>query len=395
MTLRTFSSILPFTRRFGVRGVTCMTNGARLSGGGAGSGMSIRETALAVLQDLPAGETIRATDWVNETVKRGKREGVEFNLNSVWSKVAEIKNEHERHGVEWIRGLGYRMTEQSAEQPIEREAVPAERISEVARDILNEQGGGVIKLADWIARTMRRIELDAPDLELTRKRVHAIIYARFVATEEVERVARGMYRKAEDSSIGAGGGGDNGEGQGGGGPDDDDDSSGEGSLYGPFAVYLRDDLLECDAAKDVSRIRFGLRFENPDVMGLSIEGEGDSVPYVELVAAEIKADSNIGALLRGFGQACAYTRFAHKVYLVIPTGTSQESRLTDLCHKFGVGLVTADIDADSGQFTLLTRARKQCPIVSELNRYLRKLRENGGGARVGRLAEFGFKEDEE
>ena len=28
MTLRTFSSILPFTRRFGVRGVTCMTNGA-------------------------------------------------------------------------------------------------------------------------------------------------------------------------------------------------------------------------------------------------------------------------------------------------------------------------------------------------------------------------------
>ena len=32
MTLRTFSSILPFTRRFGVRGVTCMTNGA-LGGG--------------------------------------------------------------------------------------------------------------------------------------------------------------------------------------------------------------------------------------------------------------------------------------------------------------------------------------------------------------------------
>ena len=35
MTLRTFSSILPFTRRFGVRGVTCMTNGA-LGGGGGG-----------------------------------------------------------------------------------------------------------------------------------------------------------------------------------------------------------------------------------------------------------------------------------------------------------------------------------------------------------------------
>ena len=34
MTMKTFSSILPFTRRFGVRGVTCMTNGAQGGGGG-------------------------------------------------------------------------------------------------------------------------------------------------------------------------------------------------------------------------------------------------------------------------------------------------------------------------------------------------------------------------
>ena len=34
MTLRTFSSILPFTSRFGVRGVTCMTNSAQGGGGG-------------------------------------------------------------------------------------------------------------------------------------------------------------------------------------------------------------------------------------------------------------------------------------------------------------------------------------------------------------------------
>ena len=34
MTMRTFSSILPFTRRFGVRGVTCMTSGAQSGGGG-------------------------------------------------------------------------------------------------------------------------------------------------------------------------------------------------------------------------------------------------------------------------------------------------------------------------------------------------------------------------
>ena len=33
MTMKTFSSIFPFTRRFGVRGVTCMTNGAEGGGG--------------------------------------------------------------------------------------------------------------------------------------------------------------------------------------------------------------------------------------------------------------------------------------------------------------------------------------------------------------------------
>ena len=37
MTLRTFSSILPFTRRFGVRGVTCVTGGDAIGGLGGGS----------------------------------------------------------------------------------------------------------------------------------------------------------------------------------------------------------------------------------------------------------------------------------------------------------------------------------------------------------------------
>ena len=36
--MKTFSSILPFTRRFGVRGVTCMTNGALGGGGGNNQG---------------------------------------------------------------------------------------------------------------------------------------------------------------------------------------------------------------------------------------------------------------------------------------------------------------------------------------------------------------------
>ena len=46
MTLKTFSSILPFTRRFGVRGVTCMTSGAQGGGGGTLSPSNLGDSIL-------------------------------------------------------------------------------------------------------------------------------------------------------------------------------------------------------------------------------------------------------------------------------------------------------------------------------------------------------------
>ena len=61
--MRTFSSILPFTRRFGVRGVTCMTNGAQGGGGGnkktSASKMTVKDrvinAAVKILQEYPQG----------------------------------------------------------------------------------------------------------------------------------------------------------------------------------------------------------------------------------------------------------------------------------------------------------------------------------------------------
>ena len=47
--MKTFSSILPFTRRFGVRGVTCMTSGAQ---GGGGGTLSPRDLGDSILTSI-------------------------------------------------------------------------------------------------------------------------------------------------------------------------------------------------------------------------------------------------------------------------------------------------------------------------------------------------------
>ena len=381
--MRTFSSILPFTNRFGLRRATCLSNGAENGGGGGGnfkSKKSIKETALSILQELRSDKFIRAQHWVDQIVNRGG-----FARGAVWRVIGQIKANLEEHRVEKVVGRGYRMEKHA--QAAENNITPGD-IRKVAQEILDQQSDSeFIKLGYWIDEVMQRI--DVPEEALSRKQVHSAIYSGFIAAGKVERGSRGTYRKKNivQDKPGA----------------DKGDDGGESAYYEPFAAYLRDTLLECDGAKNVSNIRFGTDSENPDVMGLAVDSEGDPVQYTELVSAEIKKALDIKALMRGFEQACAYTRFSHKVYyLVIPQSmgwwsTNHGTRLTDLCHDLGIGLVVADPDKkpETLPFTILTRARKRNPVLSELNRYLYILRINGGGVRAGRLAEFGFKEDEE
>lgn len=331
-TLKTFSSIYPFTRCFGARGVTCMVNdagdGAQI-GGGSGS-----------------------------------------------------------------EGMG--------EAKMTGEGISSDQIRETAQEVLGElPEGEFIKLAYWIEEIMRRLKRRIGKMP-SRQQVHTAIHNNFITMGKVMRGERGMYRQAsvttDEPSEGEEAGNEGKDGGEVGGR-----KEGEGVYYRPFAAYLRDELLECDGAKDVSGIGFGNALENPDVIGLAVSAEDDSAPYTELVSAEVKKFTHLGALLQGFAQACAYTRFSHKVYyLVIPRDRrglgKHEARLTDLCHGIGIGLaVVTDPkkNPDDLPFKLITRARKQSPVMSVLNRYLRMLREKGGGVRKGRLAEFGFREDQE
>ena len=77
MTIRTFSSILPFTRRFGVRGVTCMTNGAESGGGNSATGEDNGEkpSADAVKPSADAVSAAKAR-WVIREELKDKPDGV-------------------------------------------------------------------------------------------------------------------------------------------------------------------------------------------------------------------------------------------------------------------------------------------------------------------------------
>ena len=99
MTIRTFSSILPFTRRFGVRGVTCMTNGAR----GGGGGNKRKSTASPV----NAGKIRKA---LREELK-GKPEGVRLGdlVASVRAKWPGRLDGQKGYGKIW--GVVWRMGE--------------------------------------------------------------------------------------------------------------------------------------------------------------------------------------------------------------------------------------------------------------------------------------------
>jgi hypothetical protein len=96
----------------------------------------------------------------------------------------------------------------------------------------------------------------------------------------------------------------------------------------------------------------------------------------EIVSAEIKTEST--QLITAFGQACAYSLFSHKSYLVIPKRSSPDdiSRLDALCQGFGIGLVLFDTTSpEIPGFTIRIRPRKSEPDMFYNNNFMRLIEE--------------------
>ena len=145
-------------------------------------------------------------------------------------------------------------------------------------------------------------------------------------------------------------------------------------FYNSFAEYLESDLEECTKAIPLGGNKFEDKWGTPDVFGVYKFSETDPIrPPVEIVSAEIKADTN--QLITAFGQACSYKLFSHKVYLVIPKDAERDiSRIESLCLKFGLGLILFDKDnPENPAFEIRTRAVKNEPDYFYVNKYLKLL----------------------
>jgi hypothetical protein len=153
----------------------------------------------------------------------------------------------------------------------------------------------------------------------------------------------------------------------------------EGEFYEPFAKFLKGeddlDLDECTEAIPVGELRAGGKWGNPDVIGVYRSRVTDIIKEEPvIVSAEIKVDVGGTSLITGFGQACSYRLFSHKVYLVIPKDVDPElrARIESLCQIFGIGLVLFDRKSrEHPDWEIRIRAARSEPDLFYLNQYLR------------------------
>ncbi|AIZ56628.1 hypothetical protein Mpt1_c07450 [Candidatus Methanoplasma termitum] len=147
----------------------------------------------------------------------------------------------------------------------------------------------------------------------------------------------------------------------------------EESFYKPFAEYLTEDLEECTKAIPLGGNIFQDKWGTPDVIGVRKSRESAVIKFpTEIVVAEIKTDSN--GLITAFGQACAYSIFSHKAYIVVPNDSREEdvSRLDTLCMHFGLGLILFNCHSpEDPDFQIRVRAIKHDPDMFWVNKNLK------------------------
>ena len=129
----------------------------------------------------------------------------------------------------------------------------------------------------------------------------------------------------------------------------------------------------------------GPQWTNPDVVGWI---DPDPVAKVhnfpaQLVAVEVKRQSDQKSLLTGFAEACAYLDFAHFSWLVAPwcEGPAIE-RVGRLCVVHGLGLAYAHEEEDGDEMLWLevgVPPRRHEPGAREFAEFLNRLKEAGIG----------------
>jgi len=146
----------------------------------------------------------------------------------------------------------------------------------------------------------------------------------------------------------------------------------EEDFYEPFADWLTNEIEDVTVAIPLGGNKFKDKWGTPDVIGKRESRRSDIIKgMTEIVSAEIKTDTV--QLITAFGQACAYKIFSNKVYLVVPSKSSDEDldRLDSLCQIFGIGLVTFDATKPTApDFRIMVRAARHEPDLFYTNKYM-------------------------
>jgi hypothetical protein len=148
-------------------------------------------------------------------------------------------------------------------------------------------------------------------------------------------------------------------------------------LYQAFADWLCSEN-ECTKAVPVGGKRFGDKWSTPDVVGkYELSQRALLKSETVIVSAEMKATANTAEIISGFGQACAYKVFSHKVYLVVPRGIEEIllRKLVSQCSIVGIGLVVFDLNGPEGptpdMFERKVKALSTNPDMYWANEYMR------------------------
>lgn len=240
------------------------------------------------------------------------------------------------------------------------EKTKKKKILEKASEILKATPNGV-----RYSELVKRIFQEFPDIPVNT--IHGVIWKlEERIPNEIYKPARGLYRhiKFQETEVSA------------------QEQEGcsevrnipEEEFYRPFADWLEGEE-ECTKAMPLGGKRVKHKWGTPDVIGIWKSRASDIVKAIEIVSAEIKADSK--DLISAFGQACSYKLFSHKSYIVIPKNSPEEdlSRLVALCSIFGIGLVLFDnSNPKVPGFEIKVSALKHEPDIYYANEYL-KLKE--------------------
>jgi hypothetical protein len=145
----------------------------------------------------------------------------------------------------------------------------------------------------------------------------------------------------------------------------------EADLYQPFAEWLVEQQ-EATDARALGGSSLQAKWGTPDVIGVTKPQPADPVKFGhEIVAVEIKSEA-LSAIV-AFGQACAYSLFAHRVYIVMPATIPlpDRDRLQALCSLYGIGFVLWEKDQNGTQFSMQERARSRPPDMFYANEFAR------------------------